>query len=334
MEPNSPHSEAIEKRLTTFPSPYDQIVPEFFASYRRVAHRHKTPEAEVMRCFSTFLDLMEAQLTTPFDFEPYHRRITAPFDYYRFGVDFLLPLVDLPHSTIAGKDHFAAITEQLKAGDNVIFLANHQIEGDPQAMSILLEDDYPFVEETIFVAGERVVTDPLAAPFSMGRNLLCIYSKRYIDAPPERKVAKQEHNRRTMQRMSELLVEGGHSIYVAPSGGRDRRGPDGRIEIAPFDPHSVEMFHLMAKKSKRKTHFYPLALSTYDLLPPPQTIQVELGEARTTEGGAIHIACGQEIDLEAFPGCEAPYKQARRTARATWVHSLVEQAYRNFPLEK
>ena len=44
----------------------------------------------------------------------------------------------------------------------------------------------------IFVAGERVITDPLAIPFSMGSNLLCIYSKRYIDHPPEKKIEKAD----------------------------------------------------------------------------------------------------------------------------------------------
>ncbi len=99
----------------------------------------------------------------------------------------------------------------------------------------------------IFVAGERVITDPLAVPFSMGRNLLCIFSKRYIDHPPEQKMKKQLHNKRTMELMSELLSEGGKAIYVAPSGGRDRPNADGVVEIAPFDPQSIEMFYLMAR---------------------------------------------------------------------------------------
>ena len=30
-------------------------------------------------------------------------------------------------------------------------------------------------------AGGRVVGDPLAQPFSMGRNLFCVHSKKYID---------------------------------------------------------------------------------------------------------------------------------------------------------
>ena len=83
-------------------------------------------------------------------------------------------------------------SSHLKKGHNVVFLANHQIEADPQAISILLDERFPGIApEMIFVAGERVITDPLAVPFSMGRSLLCIYSKRYIDNPPEQKADKQ-----------------------------------------------------------------------------------------------------------------------------------------------
>ena len=35
----------------------------------------------------------------------------------------------------------------------------------------------------------------MAMPFSMGRNLLCIYSKRHLGHPPEQRAAKQKHNR-------------------------------------------------------------------------------------------------------------------------------------------
>jgi len=100
----------------------------------------------------------------------------------------LKPLVDLSHCQVNGLEYLQPILESLERGENVIFLANHQTEADPHAISILLEKYCPkFAEEMIFVAGERVITDPLAIPFSMGRNLLCIYSKRYIDHPPEDK---------------------------------------------------------------------------------------------------------------------------------------------------
>jgi glycerol-3-phosphate O-acyltransferase len=179
----------------------------------------------------------------------------------------------------------------------------------------------------IFVAGERVVTDPVAVPFSMGRNLLCIYSKRYIDHPPEEKLKKQLHNKRTMELMSTLLSEGGKCIYVAPSGGRDRPNGEGIVEVAPFDPQAVEMLYLMSKKAKRPTFFYPLALNTYALLPPPQEIRRELGEARTTQKGAIHIAFGPRVDMEHFPGCEDKDKHAKRKARANYIWNLVKEDY-------
>ena len=35
----------------------------------------------------------------------------------------------------------------------------------------------------IMVAGDRVTTDVVAVPFSKGRNLLCIFSKKHIENP-------------------------------------------------------------------------------------------------------------------------------------------------------
>ena len=215
--------------------------------------------------------------------------------------------------------------------ENVILFANHQIEADPMAITIMLMERAPkFAKDIIYVAGERVLTDPLSVPFSMGCNLLCIYSKRYIDTPPEKKAHKQLHNKKTMQLMSELLKEGGHCIYVAPSGGRDRKSPDGTITPAAFDPQSIEMFHLMAKKAKTPTHFYPLALSTYTILPPPETVQTELGEERVTEGGAIHMAFGPEIDMENFSKEPHKDKHLRRKARADYIYDLVVRDYKSF----
>jgi glycerol-3-phosphate O-acyltransferase len=165
----------------------------------------------------------------------------------------------------------------------------------------------------------------------MGRNLLCIYSKRYIDTPPEEKARKTLHNRKTMERMSELLSEGGKCIYVAPSGGRDRRNAHGVVEVAPFDPQSVEMFLLMAERAPRITHFYPMALATYDFLPPPETIQVQLGEARQARRLGLHLAVGGEIDMVTFPGSDAPDKRMRREARASYIWRQVADDYARFP---
>jgi glycerol-3-phosphate O-acyltransferase len=160
---------------------------------------------------------------------------------------------------------------------------------------------------------------------------LCIYSKRYIDFPPEEKMQKQLHNKRTMQLMSELLSEGGKAIYVAPSGGRDRPNPEGIFTVAPFDPQSIEMFYLMASRSGHPTHFYPLALKTYQLLPPPETIQLELGEARLTKRAGIHLAFGGAFNMEEFPGSDLSDKHERRQSRAESIWSTVQTFYDNFP---
>ena len=53
-------------------------------------------------------------------------------------------------------------------------------------------------QDMIMVAGHRVTTDVVAVPFSKARNLLCIYSKRHIDNPPEEKPKKMRHNAKTM----------------------------------------------------------------------------------------------------------------------------------------
>ena len=300
----------------------------FYESYKNSLEAHHASIQTYEAVFCTFLDLVKKQLITPYSFQPYHAQVRQPFDYYRFGIEFLRPLVDTSLSSAKGLRYADEIASSLKKGENVILLANHQIEADPQAISILLEKTHPELGTSmIFVAGERVITDPLAVPFSMGRNLLCIYSKRYIDHPPEDKLKKQLHNKRTMELMSELLEEGGKCIYVAPSGGRDRINQDGVIELAPFDPQSIEMFYLMTKKASKTTHFYPLALATYDLLPPPETIQIELGELRSTQRGGIRLAFGPKIDMEHFPGSDNQDKHARRKARADSIYAQVKKDY-------
>lgn len=311
-----------------FPEKYKGILVQFFATYKGALAEAGLDPVDFDHLLCGFVDRLEEQLESPFTFEPYHQQITEPFDYYAYGVEFLRPLVDKPRSSVIGTAHLDRAAAQLAAGENVIFLANHQTEGDPQAISLLLEDGYPAIgKEMIFVAGERVTTDPLAVPFSMGRNLLCIYSKRYIDHPPELKTAKQLHNKKTMERMSELLAEGGKCVYVAPSGGRDRANAQGIVEVARFDPQSVEMFYLMASRSGRVSHFYPMALATYDFLPPPETIQTELGEQRKIKRTGIHLGVGAEIDMERFPGSDLEDRHERRAARAQYIWERVCEDY-------
>lgn len=307
----------------TIPSKFYHIFLSFFNSYSLSINGENN---DYLKVFYTYFELCKKNIQKPFEFDHYHQKIRKPFDYYQFGLDLLTPLVDKAHSKVVGGTNIEQALKNLKNNENVILLANHQTETDPQAISLLLEDQFPSLgEKIIYVAGERVVTDPIAIPASMGCDLLCIYSKKYIDTPLHLKHEKQIHNTKTMQKMQSLLSEGGKIIYVAPSGGRDRPGPSGAVEVAPFDPQSIEMFYLMAKKSHKNTHFYPLTLSTYHILPPPDQTQKELGEQRFTKKAPIFLFWGEEIHMESFDSIED--KKERRKIRCDAILKKVMDQY-------
>ena len=304
-----------------------ELVNNFFICYRDAVAENGYP-VEKLPILNQFLELVILQLRDPYSFEPYHESIREPIDYYKFGLDLVRPLVVFPKSTLLGTEHLKEIEKKIAHGENVILFANHQTEPDPQAISLLLEKDYPkLAEQMIFVAGQRVITDPLAVPFSLGRNLLCIFAKRYIEMDPELKQEKLTHNQQTMRKMAQLLSEGGKCIYVAPSGGRDRPDAEGKIAVAPFDPQSIEMFRLMGTQSGRPTHFHTLALASYDLFPPPSSIDMDLGERRQTDCSPVHLFFGPAIDMA---GCVDPSisdKKERRIARANYIWGVVNNHY-------
>jgi glycerol-3-phosphate O-acyltransferase len=323
--------EKLEECLhaSKIPSSIYQILSKFYDSYCNAIKKNGYDPSSYEKILEQFLDLVTAQLVHPYVFQPFHQAVRHPFDYYAFGLNLIRPLVIFKTSKVKGMENLEGILHAMKKGENVILLANHQTEPDPQAISLLLENTFPnFAEQMIFVAGHRVITDPLAVPFSMGRNLLCIYSKKYIQDPPEKTAAKLLHNQKTMKKMSQLLAEGGKCIYVAPSGGRDRPGKKG-IEVAPFDPQSIEMFWLMAQQAGTKTHFYPFALATYDLLPPPNSLEIDLGEKRHTKATPLGLAFGSEIDMENFPGADASEKRQRRLNRANYIWEIVKKDYQD-----
>lgn len=304
------------------------ILKRFYSSYTQAAKQNGFSEKDLEAVLELFLTLIEKELRTPYKFEPFHKAVRHPVDYYHFGLDFIRPLVILNDSKTLNLHYANEIEKHLANGENVILLANHQVEPDPQAISILLEKTHPkLAEELVFVAGHRVISDPLCIPFSMGRNLLCIYSKKHIQNPKEEMNEKLLHNKRTMTKMRELLREGGKCIYVAPSGGRDRLNAEKEIELAAFDPQSIEMFALMARESGKKTHFYPLALSTYHLLPPPHTVDKELGETRHATCTPIHLCFDNEIDMDNFPGSEGLEKKEKRQVRAEYIRGIVLSNY-------
>lgn len=231
-------------------------------------------------------------------------------DFYEFGCNFFRPAMDLQNSLVLDGDGspisstesspvLTQIRSQLEAGENVVLFANHQSEADPQVMSCLLEkvDMEPEAEKLVYVAGHKVTTDALAIPFSMGRNLICIHSKKHIDADIDTKPLKMKQNLAAMSGMLGKLKKGGTMIWVAPSGGRDRRDLEtGNVPIAPFDQKTIDMFRLMGNKSKVQTHYYAVSMVSYDLCPPPDFVEAGVGEQRNVRFVPVGISVSDELE--------------------------------------
>lgn len=305
-----------------------QIIEDFYQIYLNAIPVDQLESGR--KSLDQWLKLVVQYIQKPFNFEIFHRAIRTPFDFYQFGLDFMRPLIDFQHSKVMGKKNIDQIAELIEKNENVILLANHQTEPDPQIISLMLEKSYPrLASDMIFVAGDRVTSDPLAVPMSLGRNLLCIYSKKHMDTFPEEKANKVLHNRRTLKKMLELLSQGGQCIYAAPSGGRDRPNTEGIPEVSPFDPDSLELFWLMAKQALKPTHFFTLALKTYNLMPPPVTVERELGEKRYAAYTPVYLMFGKEVEMQHFPNSDDIEKRAKRAARAEYIGNLVKKDYQS-----
>jgi glycerol-3-phosphate O-acyltransferase len=272
---------------------------------------HTDPESAAAR----FLKIIQYGLKYGMPFSPDHytfdvshtalrggdEAVYEGVDFYQVGCDFFRSCMDLAsvETNVLGADtHLQRAMDQVAAGENVVFLANHQSEADPQVVSACLElaGFGPQAADMIYVAGHKVTTDPLAIPFSMGRNLICIHSKKHIDADPETKPVKQRQNLKAMNALLSSLKTGGACIWVAPSGGRDRRNVEtGHVPIAPFDSKTIDMFRLMGNKSKVPTHYYTFAMVSYDLCPPPDTVDAGTGETRNVRFAPVGVAIGPEL---------------------------------------
>lgn len=320
----------LEHLLTEehFPKKEADLIKIFFSNYRQTLKDKPNVDFKALeKVFCTFIEKVGEWIKHPYTFPSFHERITEPFDYSALNDTLWEPLIDFDNSYLGKEIYLKEISEVLERKENVIFFSNHQTEPDSQSLILFLKKrGYAFGSSLISVAGDRVLTDPLAATLSLGLNILSVYSKRYMDAFPDKREERQQHNRRTMQMMSQLLTEGGKCIFVAPSGGRDRMAADGSIPISPFDPASIEMFRLMAEKSTTPTHFYPMTLSTYRLLPPPDKVQIELGEQRKPEYTPIRVTVDKEIDWSSLP--TSPDKHEARELRAQAIWEMVNANYK------
>lgn len=291
------------------------ILINVVGQYRKETLEHLSDDEFLYLFHLLFTQIIELQRRGVI-FYFYHRKVTTPFDYYNFGLNFCRPIIDFAHSSLGDHDVIDRIICQISQGENVILFANHQAEIDPQIIDLMLQHHgYRFGSDIVFVAGERVLKDPVAIPFSLGRDIVSIYSKRYQDIDKKTKWIQQKHNRQAIQKVSKLLEEGSKIIYVAPSGGRDRKIGE-QLLPAELDPKSLQLFRVVAKASSNKTHFYPLALHTYDVLPPPPEVKAELGEPRYVKFAPVHIMFGQELTNEDWP--------------AGYVHDKITSLYKSF----
>jgi len=207
-------SAKVAEKGDKMPAGMVPIVQEFMRTYLQVVAKQKRDPMEKVPVLKEYLGLVEDQIREPFPFEPYHVAWTeengAAVDHLRMDTEFMEPLLDRADSVLLGEEHVAAIEAQLAAGENVVLLSNHQTEADPSCWSFALAGAHErLARDMVMVAGDRVTTDVVAVPFSKGRNLLCIYSKRHIENPPEQKATKMRHNAKTMTAMLRLFRGGG-----------------------------------------------------------------------------------------------------------------------------
>lgn len=343
---------AIDKINAGIPEPYQAtmapLLNHFATEYmyaNQAANLAGRPESEAVASATRFVEGVQFGLTYGMPQSPLHYTFDVSHvanrgldpdlyggvDFYEFGCAFFRSCMDLksPKVNVLNHDtHLKTAMEQLEKGENVILFANHQSEADPQVTSACLElAGYgQQAADMIYVAGHKVTTDPLAIPFSMGRNLICIHSKKHIDADPDTKPTKQRQNLKAMSALLNSLKEGGTCIWVAPSGGRDRRDLEtGEVPLAPFDSKTIDMFRLMGNKSKVPTHYYTLAMVSYDLCPPPDYIEAGVGETRNVRFSPVGVAVGAELEstggLEsrkkfcetAMEQCQADYEKLKES---------------------
>ncbi|MFZ4098923.1 MAG: 1-acyl-sn-glycerol-3-phosphate acyltransferase [Chlamydiia bacterium] len=306
-------STAAEEHRLRVRSQLDCLVSDYLS----IGQRHGFEAEDLHQRLEQLWTLVQQQLHQPYVFEPWHTAQRSPFDYLTFGLEFFRPLADPARSVLRGP--WDRVREQLDRGENVILLSNHQSEAEPPAMQLLLENRDPkLAEEMVMMAGARVTSDPITIPFSLGRSLLCVYSKRHLPEDPLQRARQLEHNQRALGILKAKMHQGGLCLWVACAGGRDRADETGRVQVIPFDSDSVELLRLLSMQSRRPTHCYPLALDTYRLMPPPPKVEKELGEARRTLGGGVGMSLLNEIDWNALPA-----GREGREERARLIHSQV-----------
>ena len=173
---------------------------------------------QVWSVFNRIVDRLILLNKQPYTFQSAHKMLQEPYDYFEFGQMYSRLLVDYNKSYLRNLEKWDEIAEKIKRGENIILTGNHQSESDAAFIPLLLEVyNRKLGEQVIYVAGDRVVSDPMVQPFSMGRNLFCVHSKKHMDDDPRMsREAKQKMNRKTLLEMSKAFKKGGNLVWTAP----------------------------------------------------------------------------------------------------------------------
>ncbi|KAM7531031.1 hypothetical protein LguiB_034441 [Lonicera macranthoides] len=302
---------------------------ELYHNYRNAVLQSGNPKAEeiVLSNMAIALDRIFMVVKDPFEFSPYHKAIREPFDYYMFVQNYIRPLIDFRNSYVGNISIFYEIEEKLQQGENIIFISNHQSEADPAVIALLLEATNPHIAENVnYVAGDRVVTDPLCKPFSMGRNLLCVYSKKHMHDVPELTEMKKRSNTRSLKEMALLLRGGSKIIWIAPSGGRDRPDPvTEQWHPAPFDASAVDNMRRLTEHAGVPGHIYPLAILCHDIMPPPPQVEKDIGEKRVISFHGTGISVAPKINFREIVDACSDLEEAKVAFTQALYESVSEQ---------
>ncbi|KAK6122560.1 hypothetical protein DH2020_043697 [Rehmannia glutinosa] len=306
-----------------------QGMEELYHSYRNAVFKSGHPKSNeiVLSNMAVVLDRIFLDVRDPFQFEPYHKAIREPFDYYVFGQNYIRPLLDFRTSFLGNISLFDEIEKKLEQGENVILISNHQTEADPAVIALLLESTNPFIAENmIYVAGDRVVMDPLCKPFSMGRNLLCVYSKKHMNDDPELIDMKKRANTKSLKEMAVLLRGGSKIIWIAPSGGRDRPHPVTKEWYpAPFDASSVDNMRRLSEHAGVPGHVYPLAILCHEIMPPPLQVEKEIGEKRVISFHGVGVSVAPSINYHEIASALGDPEEAKIAYTESLYSSVCEQ---------
>lgn len=302
---------------------------EVYNNYKSAVIQSGDPKSKeiVLSNMIALLDRIFLDVTDPFVFQPHHKAKREPFDYYVFGQNYIRPLVDFKNSYVGNMPLFIEMEEKLKQGHNIILMSNHQTEADPAIIALLLETRLPYIAENMtYVAGDRVITDPLSKPFSIGRNLICVYSKKHMLDDPALVEMKRNANIRALKEMAMLLRSGSQIVWIAPSGGRDRPDPHtGEWAPAPFDTSSVDNMRRLVEHSGPPGHVYPLAILCHDIMPPPLKVEKEIGEKRIISFHGTGISVAPALSFSETTATSENPEKAKEVFTKALYDSVTEQ---------